>query len=269
MENKEIHDFSSSPWPIGAKEKKDMRAQAINLVHVLFPDTSQEIKAGVFFGELHNEVYEQYKSEVDKFVTPDMETDVLDDEILHRLAGSTDTLCYISGWLLNKLLDLNMSGVDKAVLRKFVMANSNTIESSKESGVPTSTIDRREKAPGALKRPNSSWFAWTCLIEAIFVVNTNALQVLHHRGRIFEKITIAAGKSDALRQRFYDCVKQFEPHEIKQLWKVHYCFIVPVYSALKSSDVLKLIREARPYSAQDRLPTRAYALTMHERAKNS
>jgi hypothetical protein len=70
-------------------------------------------------------------------------------------------------------------------------------------------------------------------------VNLNALQVLHHRGRVLQKITIMAGKSDALRQKFMECIPDaFDLKETKQIWRVYYVFIVQTFGALKAGDII-------------------------------
>jgi len=160
-----------------------------------------------------------------------------------------------------------MINIDKGTLSKFVVENSSTKHETNDS-VPSTIIDRREKREDALKRPGNAWFSFCCLFEALFLVNMNALQVLHHRGRILQKITITAGKSDALRLKFMDCIPdKFDLGKRKQIWKVYYLFVIPTFGALKS--VIQRIREARPANGMEKLATRTYALVAKERAKTN
>ncbi len=250
------------------KIKKDMRQELIDKVHEFFPN-KDAIRVNVFFGELHTQLYEKYKEKIAEYTTPEMEHDVPDSVIEERLSGSKDTLCYISGWLLTAILNLVMANVDKGTLQKFVVENSVKKNETNDS-MHTAVIDQREKQEDALRRPGEAWYAFSCLFEALFLVNINALQVLHHRGRVLQKITITAGKSDALRQKFMECIPDsFNLNERKQIWRVYYLFIIPTFSALKSGDVMKRIREARPANSMDKLATRTYALVAKERAKTN
>jgi len=250
------------------KIKKDRRMKLIKLIHILFPYTEAK-KVGVFFGELHHNLYEEWESAIAQNVTPNMENDVEDCVIKERLTGCNDTLCYISGWLLNKMLHVNMSGIDKPLLSKFVASNSTSKIDSRDS-IPSGVIDQREKREDALKRPGEAWFQFMCLLESIFLVNMTAVQVLHHRGRVLQKITAAAMTSDALRLKFIQCIpNDFDIQQIKRLWRVYYLLLIPTYGALKSSDVIRRVREARPATAQDKMPIRTYALAEYERVKKA
>lgn len=247
--------------------KKDMRTELIKEVKRCF-SLEEGPEAGIFFGELHQNLYDVWDSKIAQFATPDMLSDVQDTVIEQRLSGSEDKLYYISGWVLNKLLHLSMSGVDNSLLSKFVLQNSTSKRDAAD--MPCGIVDGRESRDDALKRPGAAWFQFICLLESIFLVNMNAMQVLHHRGRVLQKITTTARTSDALRQKFIECIpNSFETPEIKSLWRVYYLFLIPTYGALKSSDVIRRIRESRPVTAADKIPVRAYALAAQGRAKNA
>lgn len=161
-----------------------------------------------------------------------------------------------------------MSGITKRTLSSFVCENS-VLKSETETSLPTSIIDSREKRENSLKRPTHSWFAFCCFFEALFLVNLNAVQVLHHRGRVLQKITSVAARSDSLRQKFMECIpKDYEHKEILQIWRVYYLFIIPTFSALKSGDITRRIRESRPTSTTDQLATRAFAKVAVVKAKS-
>jgi hypothetical protein len=240
------------------KIKKDNRQELIDLVNNTFNTTNAK-NVNIFFGELHNELYDEYKSQIADCVKPEMQYDVLDSDIEERLSGSTDILCYISGWMLTKIQRLNMSGIQSETLSAFVRANA-TLKSETKPTMPSSIVDQCEKCNDALKRPSESWSSFCCLSEALFLVNLNAVQVLHHRGRVLQQITITAGKSDELREKFIARIpKEFGKKETLQIWKVYYLFIISTFGALKSGVVVKRIREARPANLTNQLATRAFA----------
>jgi hypothetical protein len=249
--------------------KKDRRMELIGLVLKLLPSDTSASVMRVYFGELHQTLYDEFQTRVAESVTPKMETDVSDQVICHRLSASLDILAYTAGWFINRTLRMVLSGVDKSTLFKFV--SFNTVKKAaytRAASFPSRAIDERENKTDALKRPGAAWFQFVCLLEALFLVNMNALQVLHHRGRVLQMISVTARKSDALRQKFRQCIPpDFTSSETKQMWRLYYLVLVPTYGALKSSDVLRKVRESRPASVLDKMPIRTYSAAAHERAK--
>jgi len=167
------------------------------------------------------------------------------------------------------MLHLNMSGIDKPLLFKFVAANTASKVGALGS-LPCNVIDQREKREDALKRPGEAWWHFICLLESLFLVNMTAVHVLHHRGRVLQKITAATMTSDALRLKFIQCIPDdFEAPQIRKIRRVYYLILLPTYGALKSSDVIRRVREARPATAQDKMPIWTYALAEYDRVKRA
>jgi hypothetical protein len=200
-----------------------------------------------------------------------MDEDVLETIIQERLSGSESDLYCVAGWLLFKLLTSNLRGLDEKLLSDFATFNSLSAYEATVSGMPTDEVDSREnkKARGSMKRPSSKWYQFVRLLEALYMVNMTALQVLHHRGKVLEKITATTRKSVALRELFKRCIPaHFGTQARKSLMRAYFMLILPCYGKMKSSDILKLERECGPTAKSD-LPTRLNATIAHEKAKAS
>jgi hypothetical protein len=129
-------------------------------------------------------------------------------------------------------------------------------------------VDYREMKTGCLKRATNSWYEFINLLEAIYIINTNAGQALQHKGALFAKIAKAARRSLTLREKFKQC---FPPHfgdkEKKSMFRIYSILILPSYGKMKSGDTLRLIRNSSPRESLNNIPLRAKVAVAHEKAK--
>jgi hypothetical protein len=247
------------------------RQSLIKLVLTLFPlEKEKELKLRIFFGRLHRELYNEWQDKLSILQCIPMAEDVEETVIQERLSASESDVYCIAGWLLFKLLCCNLRGLDAKVLSDFGTFNLLSANEAITLGMPSDEVDFREnkKARGVMNRPGSKWFHFVRLLEALYMVNMTACQVLHHRGKVLEMITATTRKSVALRELFKRCIPDhFETQARKSLMRAYFMLILPCYGKMKSSDILKLERESRPTSCN--LPTRLNALIAHEKAKGS
>ena len=249
------------------------RKKLINLVLTLFPqgEKEKEIKLRIYFQRLHRQLYDKWQDVLRLSQCLPMDEDVEDSVLQERLAGSESMIYYLAGWLILKLLHCKLRGLDSKVLSDFAAFNSLSADQATASRMPSDEVDRREnkKVRDAMKRPSRSWFDFVCLLEALYMVNMTAVQVLHHRGKVLEEITATTRRSVALRQLFNSCIPgHFGTEARKSLMRAYYLLILPCYGKMKSSDILWLERESGPVApSSDTLPTRLKVLIAHENAK--
>jgi hypothetical protein len=129
--------------------------------------------------------------------------------------------------------------VDKQTLKDLVAYNQQSADAAAAVNAPTSKVDYCETKTGCLKRATNSWFEFIKLLEAIYIINTNAGQALQHKGALCAKIAKAARQSLTLREKFKQC---FPPHfgdkEKKSMFCIYSILILPSYGKMKSGDTL-------------------------------
>jgi hypothetical protein len=236
------------------------------------PDASMDRREmRLYLVRLHRFVREVWEEEVLEIFEVPMELYVLDDNMDELLSGSESLVYYVSGWLLDRLSRSKLRAVDSKTLVEFVRYNRQTSADAALAKAPTAEIDRREKKLDCMTRATHSWYSFVSLLEALYIVNTNACQAIQHRGKLLEAITLATRRSQPLRERFAQCFPpSFGKQQRKAMFRCYNVLLLSCYGKMKSGDTIRQLRNLSNSSGAsvDKLPTRAKVAGKHDEVLN-
>jgi hypothetical protein len=203
------------------------------------PTGTSQRDFNIYLIRLYANVFNEWNNRVIHMFQTPMEEHVDDMRIDEILLGSKPMVFYCAGWMLRKVESSKQRDVDKQTLKDLVAYNQQSADAAAAVNALTSKVDYCKTKTGCLKRATNSWFEFIKLLEAIYIINTNAGQALQHKGALCAKIAKAAHQSLTLREKFKQC---FPPHfgdkEKKSMFCIYSILILPSYGKMKSGDTL-------------------------------
>jgi hypothetical protein len=204
-------------------------------------------------------MYAHYALTIDKkndYTHENLYDSVESEEIDQILKGSKPTLYYVAGWLLFRSKKVKKASM-RPTLAKFVEFNSVAKNEMEALHLPASELDNREMQEGKLARPGMKFFSFCCMLEALYCINCNTILAAKMKASLFETIDACIASSISLQTQFSECIPPcLNPSERVDLLEFYKDVLLPVYSKVKASDMLRRIRASKRRSPSEGLALR-------------
>jgi hypothetical protein len=229
------------------------------LQRALFPTSQPTDALRLFLLSLYEQMYAQYALTIDRkndYTYENLYDSVELEEIDQILKGSKPTLYYVAGWLLFRSKKVKKASM-RPTLAKFVEFNSVAKSETEALHLPASELDNREMQEGKLARPGTKFFSFCCMLEALYCINYNTILAAKMKASLFETIDACIASSVSLKTQFSDCIPPcLNPSERGHLLEFYKEVLLPVYSKVKASDMLRRIRASKRRSPSEGLALR-------------